>query len=184
MPPALFFALVSAATLLSLVLLILWLTVRYIPNNRIGIVEKLWSSKGSLGEGQIIALNGEAGYQADVLRGGLHFGLWRWQYAIHKFPLITIKQGKIGYVFSRGGKELLPSQTLGCVVDCNNFQDARTFLGQPGVHGSVEGQKGRQRGILREGVYAINIALFNVITEDMVYTLDHIKGLEQWQMQL
>ncbi|MGA2032901.1 MAG: hypothetical protein ABSG68_11625 [Thermoguttaceae bacterium] len=24
------------------------------------------------------------------------FGLWRWQYAVHKFPLITIKQGKIG----------------------------------------------------------------------------------------
>jgi uncharacterized membrane protein YqiK len=159
------------------ILFLLWLSVRYIPNSRIGIVEKLWSLRGSLTEGAVIALNGEAGYQADILRGGIHFGLWRWQYAVHKFPLITIKQGKIGYIFSRGGGQLLPSQTLAKVVDCNNFQDTRKFL----AHG---GQKGRQRGILREGVYAINIALFNVITEDRVHTLEWAKSLEEWQEQL
>ena len=121
--------------------------------------------------------HGEAGYQADILRGGLHFGLWRWQYTIHKFPLVTIKQGKIGYVFSRGGDQLMPSQTLARVIECNNFQDARKFLAN-------NGQKGRQRGILREGVYAINIALFNVITEDRVFTLEWAKSLEEWQHQL
>ena len=78
---------------------------------------------------------------------------------------------------ARGGEQLEPSQTLGEIVDCNNFQDARKFL----AHG---GQKGRQRGILREGVYAINIALFNVITEDRVFTLDYAKSLEEWQHQL
>ena len=148
-----------------------------IPNDRIGIVEKFWSSGGSLTEGAVIAQHGEAGYQADILRGGLHFGLWRWQYRVHKMPLITIKQGRIGYAFSRGGDQLLPSQTLAKIVDCNNFQDARKFL----AHG---GQKGRQRGILREGVYAINFALFNVITEDRVFTLEWSKGLEEWQHQL
>src|SRR4029077_4013473 len=51
------------------------LGMRYIPNNRVGIVEKLWSSKGSVSEGRIIALTGEAGYQADILRGGIHFSL-------------------------------------------------------------------------------------------------------------
>ncbi len=159
------------------VLFLLWLSLRYIPNDRIGIVEKLWSGAGSLQEGAVIALEGEAGYQADILRGGLHFGLWRWQYAVHKFPLITIKQGKIGYAFSRGGDQLMPSQTLAKVVECNNFQDARKFL-------ASGGQKGRQRGILREGVYAINIALFNVITEDHVFTLEWAKSLEEWQHQL
>ncbi len=163
--------------ILAVLLFVAWLTTRYIPNDRIGIVEKLWSTAGSLTEGAVIALHGEAGYQADILRGGLHFGLWRWQYSIHKFPLITIKQGKIGYVFSRGGENLDPSQTLGEIVECNNFQDARKFL----AHG---GQKGRQRGILREGVYAINIALFNVITEDRVFTLEYAKSLEEWQHQL
>ena len=170
-------AAIIVAVVLSLLLVLLWLTVRYIPNDRIGIVEKLWSPRGSLTEGAVIALNGEAGYQADILRGGIHFGLWRWQYKIHKFPLVTIKQGKIGYVFSRGGDQLMPSQTLARVIECNNFQDARKFL-------ATNGQKGRQRGILREGVYAINIALFNVITEDRVFTLEWAKSLEEWQHQL
>lgn len=175
MPPLPLEAIIGGASALFLLFLV-WLTVRYIPNDRIGIVEKLWSPKGSLKEGAVIALEGEAGYQVDILRGGLHFGLWRWQYAVHKFPLITIKQGRIGYIFSRGGEELHPSQTLARVVSCNNFQDARTFLGK--------GQKGRQRGILREGVYAINIALFNVITEDQVFTIEYAKSLEEWQNQL
>ena len=50
------------------------LGVRYIPHRRVGVIEKLWSASGSLTEGRIIALNGEAGYQAKVLRGGLYFG--------------------------------------------------------------------------------------------------------------
>src|SRR5260370_7130594 len=54
------------------------LGMRYIPNNRVGIVEKLWSSKGSVTEGRILALGGEAGYQADILRGGIHLSFWRW----------------------------------------------------------------------------------------------------------
>jgi len=67
---------------------------RFIPNSRIGLVEKLWSPSGSVGEGQIMALGGEAGFQADLLRGGLHFGLWRWQYRIHKVSLVTVPQGE------------------------------------------------------------------------------------------
>src|SRR5947209_394602 len=75
------------------------LGMRYIPHSCVGIVEKLWSAGGSVAEGRIIALDGEAGFQADVLRGGVHFGLWRWQYRIHKVSLVTISQGKIGYVY-------------------------------------------------------------------------------------
>ena len=30
--------------------------------------------------GRIIALDGEAGYQARLLSPGWHFGLWRWRY--------------------------------------------------------------------------------------------------------
>ena len=95
---------------------------RYIPNNRVGVVEKLWSGKGSVTDGRILALNGEAGYQVALLRGGLHFGFWRWQYRIHKTPLVTVPQGKIGYVYARDGEPLQPSQTLGRVIDCLNFQ--------------------------------------------------------------
>ncbi len=87
--------------------------LRYIANNRVGIVEKLWSLKGSVPEGGIIALGGEAGFQSEVLRGGLHFGLWRWQYRIHKVPLVAVPQGKIGYVYARGGEALLAQPNSG-----------------------------------------------------------------------
>jgi uncharacterized membrane protein YqiK len=155
--------------------------VRYIPNDRVAIVEKFWSSKGSVKAGKIIAAHGEAGYQADILRGGVHFFLGRWQHRIHKAPLVTIPQGKIGYVYARDGDALLPSQTLARVVDCNNFQDARAFL--------ATGQRGRQRAILREGVYAINVALFVVITEDVVFHLNvdsrhELEKLISWQTEL
>ena len=114
--------------------------------------------KGSVPEGRIIALDGEAGYQADLLRGGLHFGLWRWQYRIHKVALVTVPQGKIGYVYARDGEPLPPSQTLGRVVDCNNFQDARAFLlGEPvGADGEPRARPARPaagdppRGRLRD----------------------------------
>ena len=166
--------------------------LRYIANNRVGIVEKLWSVKGSVPEGRIIALDGEAGFQAEVLRGGLHFGLWRWQYRIHKLPLVAVPQGKIGYVYARDGEALQPSQTLGQIVACNHFQDARRFLGGVATspeQGPVVGQRGRQRAILREGVYAINLALFTVIAEDAVYRLEaggsrELKALVNWQNEL
>jgi uncharacterized membrane protein YqiK len=79
---------------------ILSLCVRYIPHNRVGVIEKLWSGQGSLTNGHIVSLTGEAGYQSQLLRGGLHFGYWRWQYRIHRARLVTIPQGEIGYVLS------------------------------------------------------------------------------------
>ena len=166
--------------------------LRYIANNRVGVVEKLWSVKGSVPEGQIIALDGEAGFQAEVLRGGLHFGFWRWQFRIHKMPLVSVPQGKIGYVYARDGEALPPSQTLGRIVPCNNFQDARRFLGGEATSPDQEpllGQRGRQRAILREGVYAINLALYTVMTEDTVYRLEaggskELKALVNWQNEL
>ena len=142
--------------------LFVWLIgVRYIPHNKVGIVEKFWSFKGSLKSGKIIALSGEAGFQAEILRGGLHLWFFPWQYCIHKEPLVMIAESKIGYVYARDGEPLPPVQTLGRVVECNHFQEARTFL-------TAGGQRGRQRAILREGLFAINSALFVVVMEDQV----------------
>lgn len=165
-----------------------WLCLRYIPHTRVGVVEKLWSSTGSVGEGRIIALNGEAGYQAEVLRGGIHFGYWRWQYRVHKARLVVIPQGEMGYAYSRDGEPLEPSQTLGRCINCNNFQNARDFLTP--VEGQPRGQRGRQRLLLREGVYAINPALFVVITNNNVFALRQIQepqeivAVTHWQKEL
>ncbi len=159
------------------------LGLRYIANNKVGIVEKLWSSSGSVPEGRMIALAGEAGYEAEVLRGGFHFGLWRWQYRLHRVPLVAVPQGKIGYVYARDGEPLQPSQTLGRVVECNNYQDAGAFLsGMPAGETVLCGQRGRQRAILREGVYAINLALFTVITEHQVLCLPALQSRQEFGM--
>lgn len=133
-----------------------------VGSEEVAIVEKKFSSK-SLQNGAFIATDGEAGYQSDVLRAGLHFKN-RIIYKIHKCPLITIKQGKIGYVFARSGEALNIDQTLGREVECNNFQDTKSFL-------SNHGQKGPQRAILREGTYAFNLAQFIILTEDDTYSL-------------
>lgn len=139
------------------------LGLRVIGSNEVAVIEKWWSPKGSLKD-SIIALNGEAGYAPDLLRGGIHFKSVL-MYKIHKYPLITIPQGQIAYLFARDGAPLAPTQTLGKVVtEANNFQSIRGFL-QNG------GQRGPQRGILREGTYAINLAQFIVITPNDIKTI-------------
>src|SRR6476469_6158764 len=156
------------------------LGIVYIPHTQVGIIDKIWSGKGSRHEGQIIARNGEAGFQARFLRGGIHLGLYPWQYRIHKEPLVVVAEGKMAYVYARDGVPLEPIQTLGRTVDSNHFQDAIRFL-------EAQGQRGRQRGILREGVYAINLALFVVITEERVFSgpvRESADRYESWKAQL
>ncbi|WP_174531871.1 SPFH domain-containing protein [Sphingomonas pruni] len=136
--------------------------VRYVRNNRVAIVEKLWSRNGSVTSG-LIALNGEAGYQPIVLRGGYHFFM-PFQYRVHSQPLVTIPQGQIGYVFARDGAPLGPTQTLASNLRTADFLDVRRFL-------EDGGQKGPQRAILREGTYAINLAQFVIITREHLYGL-------------
>src|SRR5712675_1315379 len=98
--------------------------LRYIPNNKVGIVEKLVSGRGSVRSG-FIALKGEAGFQPDVLRGGWHLFI-PFQYRIHSVPLVTIPQGKIGYIFARDGQALPPTQTLARTPDGADFGDVRS----------------------------------------------------------
>ena len=151
------------AIILGIIIFLKLIGLRIIPNNKIGIVEKWWSSKGSL-NAQIIALNGEAGYQPEVLRGGIHFKT-PLIYKVHISTLVTIPQGQIAYVFARDGESLEPMQTLGNVIhESNNFQDVRAFI-------KNGGQKGPQRGIVREGTYAFNLAQFIVLTEERTYYL-------------
>ncbi|MEQ1832345.1 MAG: SPFH domain-containing protein [Candidatus Eisenbacteria bacterium] len=156
--------------LLLLVVLFLLSGIRFIPNNKVGIIEMRISPKGSLDKG-VIALNGEAGFQPGVLRGGLHY-LLPIQYDVHIVPLVTIPQGKIGYVFARDGQPLPPSQTLASNATATDFQDAAEFLRKGG-------QRGPQRKIVREGTYALNLAQFVVITQERLYYLPLEKGEQE-----
>src|SRR5579863_9936516 len=134
----------------------------YIPNNQVGVVEKMWALKGSIKSG-FIALHGEAGFRPEILRGGVHV-FFPFMYRIHKSDLVTVGQGKIAYVFARDGAALGASQVLGAndTEDKSDFQDARKFL-------LAGGQKGPQRKVLREGTYAFNTTQFAIIIDERVY---------------
>jgi len=135
---------------------------RYIANNQVGIVEKMWAAKGSIKSG-FIALHGEAGFEPEILRGGVHL-FFPFTYRIHTSDLVTVGQGKIAYVFARDGAALGASQVLAAndTEDKSDFQDVRRFL-------EGGGQKGPQRKVLREGTYAINTTQFAIITDERVY---------------
>jgi uncharacterized membrane protein YqiK len=166
MPGWAIFVVVPVLVLLVAVPLVIKFLIgpRFIANTEVGIVEKTWGG-GHL-SGHIIALNNEAGFQPDVLRGGLHYRPG-YRYRIHRVPLVTIHRGQIGYVFARdgqplgrymsNGQEVVESgQTLGTVVNNGDITNVRAWL-------KAGGQQGPQRAILREGTYAINLAQFVVV---------------------
>jgi uncharacterized membrane protein YqiK len=145
----------------------------FIRERQVGIIIKKFGSR-SLPPGRLIAVGGEAGYQAETLAPGLHFGFFRWQYRIIKAPVTVVPQGEIALVVAADGASIPSERILGKIVECDNYQDARKFL----LNG---GEKGRQLGILTAGTYRINKALFNVITSDTAH--EHGMGAGQLVLQ-
>lgn len=80
---------------------------KYISSDQFGVVEKVFSRKGSVANG-FIALNGQAGFQPNILRTGPHFFL-PFLYKIHTQNLITVRS--IAYVYARDGEPLEAGQT-------------------------------------------------------------------------
>lgn len=129
-----------------------------VPKDTIGIVNKrfvLFGRHKTLPPGEIIAQNGEAGIQADILPPGIHFGYWSWQYSVKFQEFITIDQNYVGVVESRGGKALGDGHVLGKRVECDSFQDVVLFL-------KNGGQRGPQISIIPPGTYRINTAFFSI----------------------
>ena len=139
----------------GLTCLVLLSSLVLIRERQVGIVVKRFARR-SLAPGRLVALDGEAGYQADTLAPGLHFGYWPWQYRVLKVPVTVVPQGEIALVIAADGTAMPTEHILGKVVACDGFQDARKFL----LYG---GEKGRQLGILTAGTYRINTAMFAVI---------------------
>ncbi|MGA3079862.1 MAG: SPFH domain-containing protein [Terracidiphilus sp.] len=144
-----------------------------VSQDQIGIVNKKWVLFGkhrTLPDGAIVALNGEAGMQADTLAPGIHFGLWAWQYAVYMVPFITIDNIHIGIVEARDGHPLSDGRVLARTVDCNSFQNAREFL-------TGGGERGPQISIIPPGTYRINSALFHVTMGDVLEIPDNMVGV-------
>ncbi len=144
-----------------------------IPNDQIGVVNKkfvLFGRNRTLPDGRIVALNGEAGIQADTLAPGLHFWLWPWQYEIDKAGFVTVPQGKVGLVESRDGKPLGHGHVLAKTIECGCFQDARAFLANGG-------ERGPQMAIIPPGTYRVNLKLFSISSADVLEIEDNAIGV-------
>lgn len=128
-----------------------------IKERQVGVVIRKFGHP--LPPGKLVALNNEAGYQADTLAPGWHFGYWLLKYRVEKVPVTVVPPGQIALVVAADGAAIPSKRILGKIVDCDNFQDARKFL----VNG---GEKGRQLDILTAGTYRINTALFTVILQE------------------
>jgi uncharacterized membrane protein YqiK len=135
-----------------------------VPDDSVGVMTKKFVLLGSnrrLPAGRIVALNGEAGYQADTLPPGLHLGLWPWQYEVELVKFCTVPPGKVGCVEACDGKPLPSGRIVAQVVPCDSFQDARAFL-------QNEGQRGPQMGVIPPGTYRINTLLFTITLNEAV----------------
>lgn len=144
-----------------------------IPEDSVGIVNKkfvLFGDNKTLPGGSIIALKGEAGYQADTLPPGVHFWFWPWQYEIAEIKFVSVPPGQIGVVEARDGVALDEGRVLGRMVDCDSFQNAREFL-------EGGGQRGPQIAIVPPGVYRINTALFKLTMAEATMVNDTQVGV-------
>jgi len=143
-----------------------------IAEDAIGIVNKKFAlfGKTSLPDGSLVALNGEAGIQADTLAPGVHFMLWPWQFEVIRQPFTTIPEGSVGMVESRDGKALVSGRVLAKKIECNSFQDARAFL-------MGGGERGPQIAVIPPGTYRINTKLFSVQPANVLDIGDNKVGI-------
>jgi uncharacterized membrane protein YqiK len=141
--------------LVQLSLLAIWISVRVVREDESGLLVKRFGR--SLPAGRLVALDGEAGFQARLLSPGWHVGYWRFQYKMIRVPMVRIPPNELGLVVAKDGAPIPQERILGEEVSCDDFQDAEAFLRQGG-------EKGRQLAVLTAGTYRINPSLFEVIT--------------------
>ena len=109
----------------------------FIGPKEVGLMTKKLGK--SLPDGQILAFNGEAGYQAKLLKPGVHIVFWA-LYRVKKCPLVQTTARGGGVIMSQIGTDLptgaKTAEARELTID--NFTDPKTFL-----------DKGGQKGIQR-----------------------------------
>ena len=133
---------VGVSLVLFVVVAIAAMSIVRIGPNEVGLViKRLGREKRSDGP---LALQGEAGYQADLLMPGLAFRLWPIN-RIEKHPWVQIPTGEIGLVVAQVGAPLPTGWKSGIYKrEFGQFTDVRTFIDRGG-------QQGVQRPVLPPG---------------------------------
>ena len=118
------------------------LSIIRIGPNEVGLViKRLGREKRSDGP---VALQGEAGYQADLLMPGIAFRLWPVN-RVQKHPWVQIPTGEIGLVVAQVGAALPTGWKSGIYKrDFGQVTDVRGFIDRGG-------QQGVQRPVCRQG---------------------------------
>ncbi|HKA84978.1 MAG TPA: SPFH domain-containing protein [Acidimicrobiales bacterium] len=128
---------------------------------QVGLVTKRVGRR--LSADQILALKGEAGFQADLLMPGLRFKLWP-VFSVERHDWVQIPPDHIGLVIAQVGSRL-PTGAKSAVyrAEFGNFADVRAFL-------DGGGQRGVQRPVLPPGTTApVHPIGFVVVTSDQVF---------------
>ena len=97
---------------------------------------------------------GQKGKQIQILPPG-EYRINTYLFKVEVKSATVIAPNEVGIVDAIAGEPIPPGKIMAAPVECNLFQDAKTFL-------SNGGQKGPQLQILTPGTYRINTYLFNV----------------------
>lgn len=127
---------------LGVVLKFIFASFNMIGADEIGLVTKRFGK--NLPEGQLIATNGEAGYQAELLMPGLRFKLWP-IFIVERYPLVQVPPGEVGLVVAQVGADLPTGAKSGHYKPVfGTFSNLGNFLNNGG-------QRGVQRPVLPPG---------------------------------
>jgi len=125
---------------------------------QVGLVTKRLGK--NIGGDQLVALNGEAGYQADLLMPGLRFKFWP-IFAVERYPWVQVPPDHTGLVIAQVGAAL-PTGAKSAIYkpEFASFSDIHSFLANGG-------QRGVQRPVLPPGTTVpIHPVGFVVITTE------------------
>jgi uncharacterized membrane protein YqiK len=153
--------LVIATVVVVIVVLAAMRSFHSIGAAQVGLVTKRLGPE--LEGDQLVALNGEAGYQAELLMPGLRFKLWP-IYAVQRYPWVQVPPDHIGLVIAQVGGAL-PTGAKSAIYkpEFGSFADIHTFLANGG-------QRGVQRPVLPPGTTVpIHPVGFVVITSEGIF---------------
>ncbi len=129
-----------------------------VPSGQVGHLSRIYFGQ-PLPEGQLIALPGQNGPQADTLGPGIHFKpLLKVIYQVETFPVISIPNDQYGIITAKAGVPLSQGSYLAEAwpeEETAEMLQAAYFIQNGGV-------KGTQLTILQPGQYRLNRYLFDV----------------------
>jgi uncharacterized membrane protein YqiK len=152
---------VVAAAIVVLLVILVSASFHSIGPAEVGLVTKRVGAR--LDGDQLVALNGEAGYQADLLMAGLRFKLWP-MFKVERYPWVQVPPNCVGLVIAQVGTSLpTGAKSAQYKPEFGSFSDLRAFLANGG-------ERGVQRPVLPPGTTApIHPVGFVVLTPDFTY---------------